>query len=208
MNSMRSIFGWVGLAVAVATSFCACGTAQKPVAQSTQPPIVKPLSAEQQRKYDQFFLDAILEREKGHSDAAFDLLRHCLDINPYASEAHYFLAQYYNILDADSLSLTHFQRAAELNPDNETYMETLAQVYIREKDYKTAIGVVERLYDRNKDRQDLLEMLFSLYQQVKDYPNAISVLERIADGFFESFITSSRSDLKMTQKSYYRVSFA
>lgn len=179
MNRMRSIFGWMGLAVVIATTCCACGAAQKPVAQSAQTPHILPLSAEQQRKYDQFFLDAILEREKGHSDAAFDLLRHCLDINPNASEAHYFIAQYYSILDADSLSLAHFQRAAELNPDNETYMETLAQVYIRQKDYKTAIGVVERLYDRNKDREDLLEMLFSLYQQVRDYPNAISVLERI-----------------------------
>ena len=131
------MFGWTGLVVAIATMFCACGTAQKPVAQAVQTPVVKPLSAEDQRKYDQFFLDAIIERERGHSDAAFDLLRHCLDINPNASEAHYFLAQYYNALDADSLSLAHFQRAAELNPDNETYMETLAQVYIQQKDYKT-----------------------------------------------------------------------
>ncbi len=154
--------------------FLSCGTAQKPVA-----PVIEPLSQEDQRKYDQFFLDAILEREKGHSDAAFDLLRHCLDINPNASEAHYFLAQYYNALDADSLSLLHFKRAAELNPDNETYMETLAQVHIRQKEYLAAISVTERLYDRNKDREDLLELLFQLYKQVKDYPNAISVLERI-----------------------------
>lgn len=179
MNNIRSIFGGLGLAVAIAASFCACGTAQKSVVQSAQAPVVKPLSPEQQRKYDQFFLDAIIEREKGHSDAAFDLLRHCLDINPNASEAHYFLAQYYNALQADTLSLAHFKRAAELNPDNETYMETLSQVYIQQKDYKTAISVVEGLYNRNKDREDLLELLFQLYQQVKDYPNAISVLERI-----------------------------
>ncbi len=185
MNNIKRIFGWFGLAVATAMALSGCGTAQNhgdkvsgPGLRQNQEPVVQ-LSAEQQRKYDQFFLDAIIEREKGHSDAAFDLLRHCLDINPDASEAHYFLAQYYNALDADSLSLAHFKRAAELNPDNETYMETLAQVYIRQKDYKTAISVVERLYERNKDREDLLEMLFSLYQQEKDYPSAISVLERI-----------------------------
>ena len=159
--------------------FLSCDTAQKSVSTVVQAPAIEPLSPDEQRKYDQFFLDAILEREKGHSDAAFDLLRHCLDINPNASEAHYFIAQYYNALEADSLSLAHFQRAAELNPDNETYMETLAQVYIRQQDFKTAISVVERLYDRNKDREDLLEMLFQLYQQVKDYPNAIAVLERL-----------------------------
>ena len=179
MGEVRKVFGWTGLVVAVATVFCACGTAQKPVVQAAQTPVVKTLSAEEQRKYDHFFLDAIIERERGHSDAAFDLLRHCLDINPDASEAHYFIAQYYNALENDSLSLAHFKRAAELNPDNETYMETLSQVYIRQRDYKTAISVVERLYDRNKDREDLLELLFQLYQQVKDYPNAISVLERI-----------------------------
>ena len=179
MKARKKIVGGIGLAVVIATSFCACGTAQRPVSTGIQTSIAETLSPEQQRKYDQFFLDAILEREKGHSDAAFDLLRHCLDINPNASEAHYFIAQYYNALDADSLSLAHFQRAAELNPDNETYMETLAQVYIRQQDFKTAISVVERLYDRNKDREDLLEMLFQLYQQVKDYPNAITVLERI-----------------------------
>lgn len=175
----RKIFGWTGLVVVVATVFCSCGSHGAKLQAAKQSVPVIQLSAEEQRKYDQFFLDAIIEREKGHSNAAFDLLRHCLDINPNASEAHYFIAQYYNALEEDSLSLLHFKRAAELNPDNETYMETLSQVYIRQRDYKTAISVVERLYDRNKDREDLLELLFQLYQQVKDYPNAISVLDRI-----------------------------
>ena len=30
-----------------------------------------------QQRYDNFFLEAIVQREKGNSDAAFDLLRHC-----------------------------------------------------------------------------------------------------------------------------------
>ena len=95
MNRYRSILGWIGLAVAAATSFCACGTAQKPVGQTTQAPLIKPLSAEQQRKYDQFFLDAIIEREKGHSDAAFDLVRHCLDINPCCISRKILCTTYY-----------------------------------------------------------------------------------------------------------------
>ena len=89
MKARKKIVGGIGLAVVIATSFCACGTAQRPVSTGIQTSIAETLSPEQQRKYDQFFLDAILEREKGHSDAAFDLLRHCLDINPNASEAHY-----------------------------------------------------------------------------------------------------------------------
>ena len=33
------------------------------------------------RRYDNFFLEAIVQREKGNSDAAFDLLRHCVEID-------------------------------------------------------------------------------------------------------------------------------
>lgn len=129
--------------------------------------------------YDHFFLDAMIQRQKGNNDAAFDLLRRCLQIKPDAPEAHYYIAQYYAGLKNDSLSLAHIKRAAELNPDNETFMETLAQIYIRQQKISDAIAVVERLYDRDKNREDLLEMLFQLYQQDGDYKKAVSVLDRI-----------------------------
>ena len=137
------------------------------------------LSPEQQRKYDHLFLDAMIQRQKGNNDAAYDLLRHCLELNPDAAETYYFLAQYESALKHEEKALDYFQKAANLNPQNETFMETLAQVYVRQQNYQGAITVVERLYDRNKDREDLLEMLFQLYQQVDNYPKAISVLERI-----------------------------
>ena len=47
------------------------------------------------RRYDAFFLDAICQREKGNNDAAFDLFRHCIDIDSTRSEAYYYLSQYY-----------------------------------------------------------------------------------------------------------------
>ena len=170
---------WILLAF-LAVGICSCSTAAKTsggagVVTEERPP----LSAEQARLYDHFFLEAMVQRQKGQNDAAFDLLNHCLDIDPYAAEAYYFLAQYYNALKQTDKSLDYFQTAARLNPQNETYMETLAQVYIRQQNFQEAIAVVEKLYERHKDREDLLEMLFHLYQEVGDYPSAISVLERI-----------------------------
>ena len=132
-----------------------------------------------QREYDQFFLEAMMQRQKGNNDAAFDLLRHCLEINPDAPEAYYFLAQYYNALKDGEKSLAYIQKAAALDPDNATYMETLAQAYIRQQDYEAAIPVVEKIYERDKEREDLLEMLFQLYQQVGDFDSAVEVLNRI-----------------------------
>ena len=132
-----------------------------------------------QRTYDYYFLEAMVQRQKGNNDAAFDLLRHCLELRPDAAEAHYYIAQYYAGLKDDSTSVAHIQQAAQLNPGNETYMETLAQLYIRQQKYGDAIAVVEQLYERDKSREDLLEMLFQLYQQEGDFKQAISVLERI-----------------------------
>jgi len=132
-----------------------------------------------QRAYDQFFLEAMVQRQKGNNDAAFDLLRHCLELNPEAPEAYYFLAQYYNALKDSEKSVAYIQKAAALDPDNATYMETLAQAYIRQQNYEAAIPVFEKIYERDKEREDLLEMLFQLYQQVNDYDSAIEVLNRI-----------------------------
>ena len=132
-----------------------------------------------QRTYDQFFMEAMVQRQKGHNDAAFDLLRHCQEINPDAPEVYYFLSQYYSLMKDTEKALACVKRAAALAPENETYMETLAQAYIRQQDYASAIPVIEGLYERNKEHEDLLEMLFQLYQQVEDYTSAINVLNRL-----------------------------
>ena len=132
-----------------------------------------------QRIYDQFFMEAMVQRQKGNNDAAFDLLRHCQELNPNAPEVYFFLAQYYMALRNQEKATECVKQAAALNPDNETYMETLAHNYIQQQDYASAIPVIEGIYNRNKEREDMLEMLFQLYQQVEDYTNAINVLERM-----------------------------
>lgn len=129
--------------------------------------------------YDNFFLEAMVQRQKGHHDAAFDLLRHCRDMKPNAPEVYYFLGQYYAALKKQDESMACVKKAAELDPENTTYMETLAQAYISRQDYASAIPVIKGIYDRDKSQEDMLEMLFQLYQQVEDYDNAIGVLDQI-----------------------------
>ena len=134
-------------------------------------------------RYDSYFLQALVQREKGNADAAFDLLQHCIKINPQAAEAYYFLAQYYQALRGDSTNLKTAQqyilKAAELEPDNATFLETVAQSYISQAEYEKAIPVVERLYNQDKSREELLEMLFELYQQTDNNDKAIETLNRL-----------------------------
>ena len=56
------------------------------------------LTPEQQRKYDYFFLEASRLKMQNDYGAAFDLLQHCLSINPNASSALYEISQYYMFL--------------------------------------------------------------------------------------------------------------
>ena len=155
-----------------------------------------PLSDVQSLDYDSFFLEAMMQRQKGNNDAAFDLLQHCIKLNPDAAEAYFYLAQYYMLLRNDSLARQCYLKAAELEPDNATFLETVAQSYINQQDYPKAIAVVEQLYDQDKSREELLEMLYELYQQTGDNDKAIETLNRIeaAEGKSER-LSYAKSDI-------------
>ena len=146
--------------------------------------------------YDYFFLEAVCEKAKGNHDAAYDLLRYCIELNPEASEAYYFLAQYEASLKRNEQALAYLEKAYELSPDNSTYTETLAQAYSSMKQYDKAIGVFEELVSHESDREDVLAMLFELYQRSDQLEKAVETLERLEalDGKNER-ITMAKSDI-------------
>ena len=131
------------------------------------------------RKYDTFFLDAICQQEKGQLDAAFDLLTHCVEIDSTRSEAYYYLAKYYLALKQKDKALEYSKRAAQIEPDNATYQETLANMFVGNHQYDDATQALERLYAANRDRDDVLGMLVQLYEQQADYDHAIDALSRL-----------------------------
>ena len=152
------------------------------------------------RSYDILLHEALLQRQKGHHDASFDLLCRCRELRPDASEVHYFLGQYYEALEMKEQALASFQQASRLEPKNITYLERLASSYVDSEQYTKAIDVVERMYAANKGRQELLESLYALYWQQKDYEKAIDVLDRmeVADGPTErTTLMKSRLYLEM-----------
>ena len=129
--------------------------------------------------YDYFFLEAMSERQKGNHDAAFDLLQHCIEINPNAAEAYFFVAQYYSSLKQQEQALTYLEKAYELNPQNSIYTETLAQAYTSVRQYEKAIDVFEALFSREPDRDDVLAILYELYQRSDQLEKAVYALERL-----------------------------
>ena len=131
------------------------------------------------RRYDAMFLEAVCQREKGNSDAAFDLLRHCVDIDSTRSEAYFYLSLYYQGMKRKDVALRYMQKAAELEPDNTIYLETLASVYINHRQVDDAIQVLEQLYAKARHRDDVLTMLTQLYERQGDWDNAIRTLSQL-----------------------------
>ncbi len=147
-------------------------------------------------EYDILFHEAMLQRQRGHHDAAFDLLSRCLELRPEASETCFYLALYYSEMQPRGFQDSTYvkkamgllEQAVAIEPSNVTYMEHLYSSYVTNQQYNQAIALLERMYDADKGRTELLDMLYRLYAHNEDYEKAISVLDRkeIADGPTES----------------------
>ena len=73
------------LCVCLIGMLVSCGTVKRTSGVSGNKTVVEekdPLTPEQRRKYDYFFLEALRMKEKGDLDAAFEMYSHCLDIYP------------------------------------------------------------------------------------------------------------------------------
>lgn len=137
------------------------------------------LPANDRKRYDYFFLEAIRQQGAGNYNAAFDLLDHARNINPKAAEVYYYLSMYYSRMQKDSMALAYLEKATNLAPNNQTYPERLAQYYIGHQQYDKAIDAYEWLFAHNHDNTDALRILVQLYQQQKDYPKMLTTIERL-----------------------------
>ena len=147
--------------------------------------------------YDCLFLEAVTQREKGNYDAAFDLLRYCLAINPEAAEAYFYIAPHYLMLRDKERALAAYEKAVELCPDNLTYLEVLARTYTASGRFDDAIRTLENFVEIDKSEESMLELLVTLYvQDAANYPKAIGILNRLEalEGKNES-LSTTKSDI-------------
>lgn len=137
------------------------------------------LTPEQQRKYDYFFLEAAKLKVRKDYDAAFNLLQHCLTINPNASSALYELAQYYMFLKQVPQGQAALEKAVENEPDNYWYSQGLANLYQQQDETEKAAKLLESMSVRFPDKLDPLYALLDIYNRQEAYDKVIATLNRI-----------------------------
>ena len=137
------------------------------------------VTAEQQRKYDYFFLEAMRMKEKKEYDAAFGLLQHCLDINPSASSALYEVSQYYMFLRQVPQGQAALEKAVAYAPDNYWYSQGLVSLYQQQNELDKAVTLLESMVTRFPAKQDPLFSLLDIYSRQEKYDEVISTLNRL-----------------------------
>ena len=137
------------------------------------------LPANDRKRFDYFFLEAIRQQNAGHLTAAFDLLEHARSINPKAAEVYFYESMYYSNMKQDSVALACMEKSVALNPENQTYSERLAQYYIGNQQYDKAIQAYEQLFAHNHENTDALRILVQLYQQQKNFTKMLTTIHRL-----------------------------
>ena len=158
---------------------------------------------------DRLFLDAVCSQLRGDDSTALRLLDSCRTVNPNAAEAFYRMAQQYTDMGNDSLATQYLERAARLQPANDTYQESVAATYIQKRDYDSAIKAYENLYAHHRERTDVLDILARLYGAKKDYTRMLSTIERIEkiDGESDelTFMKMNVYEMRHDTKNAYRM---
>lgn len=140
---------------------------------------VQALTYEQDSVFGERFLKAVQQREKGNADSSMMYIDSCLQINPNSAVAHFMRAEYNASKDKDTLALRDYEAAATLEPDNDTYQERVAQMYIGTGNFAKATEAYEKLYKGHRDRDDVLTVLVQLYRQQKDYDKMLDAINRL-----------------------------
>lgn len=176
---MKIKIGWLLVAVWMLTS---CGGMRTLKTKKTSHASLidpNPITPEQQRKYDYFFLEAMRMKEKKEYASAFGLLQHSLDIDPQASSALYEISQYYLFLRQASQGQVALEKAVANAPDNFWYSQGLASLYQQQSELDKAVDLLEQMVIRFPAKQDPLFSLLGIYTQQEKYDKVIATLNRL-----------------------------
>lgn len=140
-----------------------------------------PLTYEERRKFDYFFLEAVRLKQKGDYDAAFQLYSHCLDIYPQSAAALYEISQFYMFLGQEEKGEKALIEASRSDDKNFWYKQTLASYYQSKQNWVKAITVYEDMAQIFPGRLEPLLSLTDLYARTKSFDNMVNVLNRIEE---------------------------
>ena len=136
------------------------------------------LSESDRQRLEYYYLEAAKQKLLDNHVAAYDLLQYCRTICPDAPEVLYDLSLY-NMLLQDTTAWHMLERAAQLDPQNTYYLQSLASYQLEHNQPEAALAQLEKLARLEPSRTDVLGQLVSLYIRQNRPADAIRTLDRI-----------------------------
>ncbi|NDV94662.1 hypothetical protein D0T84_06980 [Dysgonomonas sp. 521] len=137
------------------------------------------LPADDKRKFDYYFYEAMNAKSAGKYDAAFDLLKYCLAIDSTNANVYYELGNYYNSLDSKNKALDFYRKATNYDGNNFYYNMAYAGLCLEFKQYSDAIEQFEKLLAASPENSELYVYLSEAYRMDGDIQSAISTLDKL-----------------------------
>ena len=158
--------------------FVACSSVKKTALPVSQAEVSEPSHVES-ASLRYFFHEASRQKMLGHHSAAFDLFRHCLELDPHSPDVLYELSLYRMALGQDSIGMADLCEAVERAPRNTHFRQALAAFYLEQRKTEEALHHLERLSQLQPRRSDVLMQMVNLYEAQGAHEEAIRTLDRI-----------------------------
>ena len=131
------------------------------------------------RAFDYFYIQAVSMREAERYDEAFDLLEHCLALQPSSPIVQYELFSMYSFLGRNEEAIRMIENASAGEPDNYWYRSWLASAYSEAGQRGKALEVYEAMAQDFSSHSELFYILYQMYAEDKEYNYAIEALDEI-----------------------------
>ena len=181
---MKSCFHYSIWCTGLALLLIACGSTRHTTEKGADalpaavPSARAALSEGDRQRLEYYYLEATKQKMLDNHVAAYDLLQYCRTICPDAPEVLYDLSLY-NMLLQDTTAWHMLERAAQLDPQNTYYLQSLASYQLEHNQPEAALAQLEKLARLEPSRTDVLGQLVSLYVRQNRPADAIRALDRI-----------------------------
>jgi len=131
------------------------------------------------KKFDYFFLESLRLKQNERYGEAYAALQYALKIDSTSSAALASLANYYMVMEQDSLAIDASRKAVKYSPENFEYKTDLADIYREKGMLAEATRLYEDLVAEQPEKPVLHFYLSDLYLKQNQIDKAIQSLDAL-----------------------------
>ena len=142
-------------------------------------PALKDLAYQSRKKFDYFYLEALRLKGNDKYSEAYSALQYALSIDSTSSAALSALANYYMVLQQDSLAINALEKAVKYCPQNYEYKISLADLYREKGMLAVATLLYENLVAEQPGKPEYHFYLSDLYLKQAKIDKAVQSLDAL-----------------------------